>query len=276
MKKIFAFIVITLLLVSIALAAFGPSKPASSTSTSSSSSSSSSSSGGGSSSSGSGVAGAAGGVATGVEGQFASKAWTSINAGETASVVVADDALGVTEVSFAVDKTTYGSTIRVGTEVGLPSAIAPVSTKVYKIVKITASNIENSLKGTVTIKFKVEKTWLEGQKLKKDDIALLRFSEQKWNQLSTTVGEEDEKYVHYSAETPGFSYFVIGQRMVVAAEEIKTPVEQAPISGAATESSVPETGGESKTTPLNKLWWVPVLVAIVLGVLFYWYSKKKQ
>jgi len=161
------------------------------------------------SSSGSGTGGSGGGSSSGVTGQFANKVWTSINAGETASVPVANGALGVTEVSFAVEKTTYGASIKVDTEAGLPSTIAPISTKVYKIVKITENNVEKVLKGTATIKFKVEKTWLEGQKLKKDDVAMLRYNEGKWGQLPTTLGEEDDTYVHYSAETPGFSYFVL-------------------------------------------------------------------
>src|SRR3989339_133068 len=53
------------------------------------------------SSSGSGSGGSGGGSSSGVVGQFANKVWTSINAGETATVPVANGALGVTEVSFA-------------------------------------------------------------------------------------------------------------------------------------------------------------------------------
>ena len=233
------------------------------------------------SSSGSGSGGSGGGSSSGVVGQFANKVWTSINAGETATVPVANGALGVTEVSFAVDKTTYGASIKVDTEAGLPSTIAPISTKVYKIVKITENNVEKVLKGTATIKFKVEKTWLEGQKLKKDDVALLRFSEQKWNQLSTTVGEEDEKYVHYSAETPGFSYFVIGQRTGVAAEPVVAPVEPAPVSepvaeAPAEEPSVPsEAGMESEpVASSSKMWAVVLIVALILVVIIYLYSKR--
>ena len=235
------------------------------------------------SSSGSGTGGSGGGSSSGVTGQFANKVWTSINAGETASVPVANGALGVTEVSFAVEKTTYGASIKVDTEAGLPSTIAPISTKVYKIVKITENNVEKVLKGTATIKFKVEKTWLEGQKLKKDDVAMLRYNEGKWGQLPTTLGEEDDTYVHYSAETPGFSYFVIGQRTgAVAAETVVAPVEPAPVSepvaeAPAEEPAVSEPGIEpTESKKSSKVWLVPVLIVIVLGVLFYWYSRKKQ
>ena len=234
------------------------------------------------SSSGSGTGGSGGGSSSGVTGQFANKVWTSINAGETASVPVANGALGVTEVSFAVEKTTYGASIKVDTEAGLPSTIAPISTKVYKIVKITENNVEKVLKGTATIKFKVEKTWLEGQKLKKDDVAMLRYNEGKWGQLPTTLGEEDDTYVHYSAETPGFSYFVIGQRTGVAAETVVAPVEPAPVSepvaeAPAEEPAVSEPGIEpTESKKSSKVWLVPVLIVIVLGVLFYWYSRKKQ
>ena len=30
--------------------------------------------------------------------------------------------------------------------------------------------------------------------------------------MKTTLGGEDETYVHYSSEIPGFSYFVIGEK----------------------------------------------------------------
>ena len=66
----------------------------------------------------------------------------------------------------------------------------------------------------------VVKDWLTENQLPKENIAMFRYVEallpQKitaWAELPTDVGEEDEAHVYYTAQTPGFSYFLIGERI---------------------------------------------------------------
>ena len=226
------------------------------------------------SSSGSGTGGSGGSTPSNVAGQFAKEVWSSINAGETATVEVANGEIGVTEVSFAVKDTTYGAWVKVEKVSSLPSSVKSYSKKTYKNIKITENNVKKALKGNVEIDFKVTKAWLSEQKLSKNNVAMFRYVDGKWTELKTTVGTDDGTYVHYTAETPGFSYFVIGQKEEavplteeeIAAEEVVAEVgEEAEVAGEAAK--------EAKQT-----WpWV-VLVLVIIGIIFvaYWLMSRKK
>ncbi len=233
---------------------------------------------------GGGAGGAGGGAASGVKGESAQQTWTSINPGETAKVEVANGAIGVTEVSLQVKDTIYGGWVKVEKESGLPSGVSSFSGKTYKIVEITKGTALKDEKITkAEIKFKVEKSWLTDNKLSKERVALHRFADGKWNELATTLGQDDGTFVHYTAETPGFSLFVIGEKTkaaeVAAAAPTEAPVEEAPVAApeaapvaAPTEAEVaPEAAGIS-ALPIVAL--VIVLVAVVLVLLGL--KKKKR
>ncbi|WP_305064942.1 PGF-pre-PGF domain-containing protein [Methanococcoides sp.] len=59
------------------------------------------------------------------------------------------------------------------------------------------------------IGFSVPKAWLTENEINEDAIALYRHSEGKWNNLNTIKIGEDDSYIHFEAETPGFSPFAI-------------------------------------------------------------------
>ena len=68
----------------------------------------------------------------------------------------------------------------------------------------TSSNIENPV-----VCFKVEKSWIQDKKIDQASITLNRYSDKKWSELPVTLSREDDKYLYFTAETPGFSYFAI-------------------------------------------------------------------
>ena len=68
----------------------------------------------------------------------------------------------------------------------------------------TSSNIGNPV-----VCFKVEKSWIQDKKIDQASITLNRYSEKKWSELPVTLSREDDKYLYFTAETPGFSYFAI-------------------------------------------------------------------
>ena len=92
-----------------------------------------------------------------------------------------------------------------------PSTVSAFSGDVYRKLQITENNVKKVLDGTVTIDFKVENSWLTENGLSKTRVALFRNVVGVWTQLETVVGEDDGTYTHFTAETPGFSYFVIGE-----------------------------------------------------------------
>ncbi|MBI2146421.1 PGF-pre-PGF domain-containing protein, partial [Candidatus Woesearchaeota archaeon] len=235
-----------------------------------------------SSSGGGGGGGSGGGVSSGAAGTFEKGVWQSVLAGETATVTIKNGVIGVTKVSFDVKETTYGAWLEVRKVDTLPSTVAAFGEKAYKTIRITESNVEKVLQGMPTIEFKVLKTWLSDNQLTKDKIALFRYVEGQWNELSTTVGEDDGTYIHYTSRTPGFSYFVIGVKGAAApiGQEV-TGAAPAEAPGAPAVGEQPETAPEvaGPETAMKQrgiaVWLVPLIVLVVLAVILYLYWKKR-
>ena len=224
---------------------------------------------------GGGSGGSSGGISANVPGQTAKEIWTSINAGETAKVEVENGAIGVTEVSFTVPTTVHGAWVQVSKKDKLPSSVSSFNGKVYKNLEISkgpALNKEGSFTDAV-VKFKVEKTWLAEKQLTKEAVALHHYVDNKWTQLSTLVGEDDGTYVHYSAKTPGFSYFVIGEKSGAAVAE--APAEQVAEAPAEAAVEAPaEAPMEKKGMSTGLI--VALLAALVVVVAVVMYMKKKR
>ncbi|MGV8077494.1 MAG: PGF-pre-PGF domain-containing protein, partial [Methanosarcina sp.] len=89
-------------------------------------------------------------------------------------------------------------------------------------------NLENAV-----VCFKVEKSWLQEKGIDQSSISLNRYNDKKWNELPTTLLREDNTYLYFTAETPGFSPFAITGN--VAAKESGTEIH-------------PETGGSKENT----------------------------
>jgi PGF-pre-PGF domain-containing protein len=86
------------------------------------------------------------------------------------------------------------------------------SDEVYKSLNIWAGNngfiIPKNIENAVVC-FKVEKSWMNDKSINQSSITLNRFSNKKWDQLLTSLSEEDDKYLYFTAQTPGFSPFAI-------------------------------------------------------------------
>ena len=228
---------------------------------------------------GSGSGGSSGGISTGAQGSFEKKVWTSINAGETASVALKNGVLGVTEVSFSVPSTVYGAWVHVTKKDTLPSSVSAFSGKVYKNIEITKgpSLAKEGAYTDASVKFKVEKAWFAENGLAKEAVALHHYENGVWTQLETIVGEDDGTYIHYSAKTPSFSYFVIGQKSgaVVAAPEAEAaPVVEVPTEEVVEEAPAEELAAESKGTGKGLL--VALLLAAVVVVAIVLYMRKRR
>jgi len=119
---------------------------------------------------------------------------------------------------------------------GLPSG------EVYKSLNIwvgnsgfaTSKNIENEV-----VCFKVEKSWIQSKKIDQSSITLNRYSDKTWNQLPTSLSGEDDKYLYFTAQTPGFSPFAITGK--IAASETIQP------SSEKTQPSVNDTQNNTNT-----------------------------
>lgn len=115
---------------------------------------------------------------------------------------------------------------------GLPSD------NVYKFLNIwvgssgyaTSKNIENAV-----VCFKVGKAWIQDKRIDKSSITLNRYSDKTWSQLPTTLSNEDDRYVYFTAKTPGFSPFAITGKMTADGTGIQ------PANGTKTQTN-PDNG----------------------------------
>lgn len=230
-----------------------------------------------SSSSGTGAGGASSGISTGVTGTSGKRVWTSLNKGETAKVPIKNGALGVTNVEFDISETVYGVWFRVAKIDSFPSSVKGFEKNIYRKIDVSKStNLKDDLISKGNIDFKVEKAWLTEKGLTKENIALFRYNNDVWNQLNTVLGTDDGQYIHFSAKTPGFSYFLIGERVegnvpeTVGQAAGTEPAVEKPVPGATTE---PVTEAPVRSQPVWP-WAVLALIVIVAGV-WFWMSKKK-
>jgi PGF-pre-PGF domain-containing protein len=82
----------------------------------------------------------------------------------------------------------------------------------------SSENIENP-----TICFKVEKSWLQDKNIDKDSITLNRYSNKTWEQLPVSLLKEDSKYLYFTADVSGYSFF--GITGMETAEETTTKIQ---------------------------------------------------
>ena len=247
---------------------------------SSGSSSSSHSSGG----SGGGGAGGSPEPAKNVEVKELSQAFVS--SGNSVKFDFPRNATSVVYVNFD-SKKTAGKTTTIAEMLKKKSILVSglPSDEVYKSLNIwvgssgfaTPKNIEKAV-----ICFKVEKSWIQDRKIEQSSITLNRYSDKKWNQLPTSLLSEDDKYLYFTAQTPGFSPFVITGK--TTAKEAVT--ETQPAAGTKTQSEPNtentenngSTGADIKQQPEQKQSVsTPGFEAIcgIVGILAVFLRKRK-
>ncbi|MEM4397351.1 MAG: PGF-pre-PGF domain-containing protein, partial [Candidatus Woesearchaeota archaeon] len=83
--------------------------------------------------------------------------------------------------------------------------------KIYKYIKIEKENLADEKIEKVNLKFKIEKKWLIDNKINEKNIYLMRYKNNEWEKLKTSLINKDNNYTYYESETAGFSYFVIAE-----------------------------------------------------------------
>ena len=157
------------------------------------------------------VAGGSPEPATNVEVKELSQAF--VTSGNSVKFDFPKNATSVVYVSFDAKKTAGKTTTIVEMLKGKSTLVSGLpSGEVYKSLNIwvgnsgfaTSNNIENAV-----VCFKVEKSWIQDKNIDKSSIALNRYSDKKWDSLPTNLSGEDDKFLYFTAKTPGFSPFAI-------------------------------------------------------------------
>ena len=106
----------------------------------------------------------------------------------------------------------------------------------------------------VTLKFRVTNTWITGSSVQKENIKLLRWSDNDWKALDTTVLTRDDTYTYFEAQSAGLSSFAISA--VKEWQGDTTP----PITAASTTTTAPAT---DTVTPKKPTPGFGMLVAVL-------------
>ena len=118
----------------------------------------------------------------------------------------------IIELEISVLRTVENVRITIRELVDRPAEIAIIAPgAIYRYLEIIEENITDNDIGSVTITFKVEKSWIEGENIDENTITLKRYNPENggWVSLPTAKVSEDATYVYFSATSPGLSYFAV-------------------------------------------------------------------
>jgi len=154
----------------------------------------------------------------------------------------------VTQIQIEVSQTATNVNVQVDKYISKPAAVLVDKTDSYSYLHIITQNLTDKLsKATMTIQ--VNKTWVSGKGLAKEEVALYRYDESTnvWSLLPTTFGSEDNNYYIYNIVLDHFSYFAI-----------------APNKAAATQTPSPTPNAKGEFLGLPYWAWVAIVVVILI------------
>ena len=184
--------------------------------------------------------------------------WTKITPGAAAIMKDFNAEIGVKQIQIEVNNEAQNVKITVTKYDEKPAEVSVTkSGKVYQYLQIDAQNLGNNM-NKATVQFKVEKSWVSGNSLDKDELSVYKFDSTagKWNELATTYASEDNQYYYYDAELNSFSYFVISEKSLASGE------------GTTATGETPTAEGRSSA-------WLWILIALVIVFVVWWFMSKK-
>ena len=101
--------------------------------------------------------------------------------------------------------------IKVELLLGEPPLEVPLVSSVYHYFEVEKSGITNDDLDNVEIEFRVDKLWLAENRLFDGIMGLSMYDDvnDQWGFFEGTKLREDDRYVYYTADAPGLSYFAI-------------------------------------------------------------------
>ncbi|WP_321431227.1 NosD domain-containing protein [uncultured Methanolobus sp.] len=158
-----------------------------------------------------------------------------------------DSVTPVTEVSFEAKNDEGLVVAKVQLLSESPEGVPSSSGNSYKVMSIDVGSegtISSDTADNIQIQFKVSKQWIEENNIDVSTIRMSRYHDDQWNDLPTYQEREEEGYIYFYAETPGFSIFE------VVGDEITASSEQVPASSSITEEvEEPVEEEETSSTP---------------------------
>jgi len=194
--------------------------------------------------------------------------WTKITPGAATIMKITDPEIGLKQINITVVNPAQTVKITVTKLVGQPASVVhEIVGKVYKYIDIDARNIDETHIDHVRIQFEVNKSWINNNNIDPDTVALNRYRLNAWERLQTRKTGEDNNFVYYEAETPGFSTFAISGEEKV---ETTTTVPVTTTITTIVTTTIPITGEIGVSA-----WVAIVLIIVIVGIVGFWLYKKR-
>ncbi|MEM7825214.1 MAG: PGF-pre-PGF domain-containing protein [Candidatus Aenigmatarchaeota archaeon] len=183
--------------------------------------------------------------------------------------------IGVIGITVNVVNTVKNFRLTLSKLSGRPSTISQDPTNnVYLYLELGKQNIEDANISFVTIRFKVNKTWVFDNNIDVNTISLYRYSNG-WQKLTTTKTNEDNECYYFEAISPGLSTFAVAGEQIV----VTTTTLPEVITTTTLPTTIPTTilvKPPTKPTNLYIIFLLLLLLVIVLMFLVIKRSKKKE
>ncbi len=205
-----------------------------------------------------------------------SRIFNLIEPGTPVIVDISHIDLAFTKFTINVARTLGDVRIKIRNMESSPVTVSPAG-EIYQYLEVDTTNLPDADVATAIIDFKVPKSWFTGNSLNKDSVKLKRYVSNGWRDLATSFEREDGDYYHYSANTPGFSFFAVVASKVEAA---------AAVAGETTEGAPPEgtgfltgiTGGSifESLSSLSKDKIIGIVISAIVIVAFIGLIAKRK
>jgi PGF-pre-PGF domain-containing protein len=127
-----------------------------------------------------------------------------------------------------------------------PEGLPTSSGNSYQMMSIDVGSegtISSNSADNIQIRFKVSREWIEENNIDVSTIRMSRYHGEQWNDLPTYQEREENGYIYFYAETPGFSIFE------VVGDEITATSKQVPASTSVVEEVEEPAEEEASGTP---------------------------
>ena len=231
-----------------------------------------------STSSSSGSGGGGGGGSSSGESSRAIKSFESANPQDTLTFNIPSTLIPISDLEVYVNRELSNIKITVESLVSQPSEVTTPDGVVYDFIQITLSNFDNDDLESIDLSFEVPKTWVEENNIDYKTIIMQRYNNG-WEELETSGAGSSEDYYQYTAESPGFSYFVItgeekeDEEIVDDGEEEEDQIAHIfdEITGEVTESQAPEDEIDHLRT--IKIGAIIIFITLIIIVIFIYERK---
>jgi hypothetical protein len=139
-----------------------------------------------------------------------------------------------TSVELGVKEYSVGSADAPVTDATIAGNISMDTIKVYTMMELEHTGIDNTDFTYTTISFKVSNSWIINNGLTPGDIVLYRLEGNMWRALDTSAKSTDGSDTLFISSSPGLSLFTVGSRPpaahveVPASETGANPVQESP------------------------------------------------